>query len=78
MLPVLPPREFDRVEEFESLKDIDASFCAQCPFYSSAEAARGWLATHPGGRMFGFREAWDLSFHRVWRDRMSALLGPGN
>ena len=78
VLPVLPPQDFDRLAEFESLKDIDASFCAQCPFYSSAEAAQGWLAAHPGGRVFPVREAWDLSFHRVWRDRMSALLNLGN
>jgi alkylmercury lyase len=77
VVPILPPREFDRLEEFESLKDIDASFCAQCPFYSSAEAAQGWLAAHPGGRVVPVREAWDLSFHRIWRDRMSALLNLG-
>jgi alkylmercury lyase len=74
VVPILPPQEFDRVAEMSSLKDIDASFCAQCPFYSSAEAAQRWLAAHPGGRVFPVREAWDLSFHRVWRDRMSALL----
>ena len=45
---------------------------------SSAEAAHGWLAAHPGGRVFPVRDAWVLSFHRVWRDRMSALLNPGN
>jgi hypothetical protein len=74
VVPILPPQEFDRLEGIRSLKDIDASFCAQCPFYSSAEAAQGWLAAHPGGRVFPVREAWDLGFHRVWRDRMSALL----
>jgi alkylmercury lyase len=77
VVPILPPQEFDRLEGVRSLKDIDADFCAQCPFYSSAEAAQGWLAAHPGGRIFPVREAWDLSFHRVWRDRMSALLNLG-
>jgi alkylmercury lyase len=78
VVPILPPQEFDRLKGIRSLKDIDASFCAQCPFYSSAQAAQGWLAAHPGGRVFPVRQAWDLSFHRVWRDRMSALLNLGS
>jgi alkylmercury lyase len=78
VVPILPPQDFDRLDQIRSLKDIDAGFCGQCPFYSSAEAAHGWLAAHPGGRVFPVRDAWDLSFHRVWRDRMSALLNPGN
>lgn len=73
VVPILPPQEFDRLEGMLD-RDPDANMCAQCPFYSSAEAAQGWLAAHPGGRVFPVREAWDLSFHRVWRDRMSALL----
>jgi alkylmercury lyase len=75
---ILPPQEFDRLEGIRSLRDIDAGFCARCPFYSSAEAAQGWLAAHPGARAFPVREARDLSFHRVWRNRMSALLNLGN
>jgi alkylmercury lyase len=78
VVPILPPQEFDRLDGFRSLKDIDASFCAQCPFYSSAQAAHGWLAAHPGGRVFPVRQAWDLSFHRNWRAKMSALLNPDN
>jgi hypothetical protein len=54
----------------------DASLCSQAPLFSSAEAAQGWLDTHPGGRIFPIREAWDLSPYRHYRDRMSALLGP--
>ncbi|MGH7922146.1 MAG: organomercurial lyase [Candidatus Dormibacteraceae bacterium] len=73
VVPILPSEEFDRLEGMLD-RDPDANMCAQCPFYSSAEAARGWLAAHPGGRVFPIREAWGLSFHRVWRDRMSALL----
>jgi hypothetical protein len=78
VVPILPPQEFDRLEGMSSLTDIDARFCAQCPFYSSAEAAHGWLAAHRGGRVFPVREAWDLSFHRNWRAKMSALLHPDN
>ena len=77
VVPILPPTEFDRLEGMLD-RDPDADLCAQCSFYSSAEAARGWLAAHPGGRVFPVREAWDLSFHREWRDRMSALLNLDN
>ncbi len=52
----------------------DANLCSQAPMFSSAEAAQGWLDTHPGGRVFPIREAWDLSAYRGYRDRMSALL----
>ena len=52
----------------------DASLCSQAPLFSSARAAQGWLDTHPGGRAFPIREAWDLSAYRGYRDRMSALL----
>jgi len=77
VVPILPPQEFDRLEGMLD-RDPDANMCAECPFYSSAEAAQGWLAAHPGGRVFPAREAWDLSFHREWRDRMSALLNLDN
>ena len=77
VVPIPPPQEFDRLERIPPT-EVDATMCAQCPFYSSAEAAQGWLAAHPGGCVFPVREAWDLSFHRVWRDRMSALLNLGN
>jgi hypothetical protein len=77
VLPILLPQEFDRAEGMTT-EECDANFCVQCPFYSSTEAAQGWLAAHPGGRVFPVREAWDLSFHRVWRDRMSALLNLDN
>jgi Alkylmercury lyase/ABC transporter len=56
----------------------DTSLCSQAPLFSSAEAAQGWLDTHPGGRVFPIRQAWDLSPYRHYRDRMSALLGPGH
>lgn len=56
----------------------DASLCSQAPLFSSSEAAQGWLDAHPGGRVFPIREAWDLSAYRDYRDRMSALLNPGN
>ena len=75
VVPILPPEEFDWLEGLLD-RDPCANLCADSPFYSSAEAAQGWLAAHPGGRVFSVRDAWDLSFHRAWRDRMSALLKP--
>jgi hypothetical protein len=44
------------------------------PPFASVEAAQGFLATWPGSRAFPVREAWDLSFVRELRERMSALL----
>jgi len=69
------PQEIsDMVEGAVDIEDLDANVCAHTPLYSSAEAAQGWLADHPGGRLFPIREAWDLSFFRDWRARMSTLL----
>lgn len=76
VLPMPPARELDRAEGMH-IEDIDANLCVQAPLYSSAEAAQGWLADHPGGRVFPIREAWDLIF-RDWRDRMSTLLNLDN
>ena len=76
------PQELDQPEsgfDVEECKtDLDGGLCSQCPFYSSAEAAQGWLAAHPGGRVFPIRGAWDLSGLRELRDRMSALLNFNN
>ena len=67
------PQELDQLEEM-STDEIDANLCVQGPFFSSAEAAQGWLATHPGGRIFPVREAWDLSPLREHRERLLAWL----
>ena len=75
VVPVPAPQEVDLVEGMGTAScQADATLCAECPFYFSVEAAQGWLAAHPGGHVFPVREAWDLSVHREWRDRMSALL----
>ena len=82
VVPMPHPRELDQPESGfdveECRTDFDGNLCSQCPFYSSAEAAQGWLAAHPGGRVFSVRDAWDLSFLRDWRDKMSALLNLDN
>jgi alkylmercury lyase len=76
VLPVPHPQVIDRIVEMgaDCNTNEPGGLCSQCPFYASAEAARGWLADHPGGRVFPVREAWNLSFYRDWRDRMSAIL----
>jgi alkylmercury lyase len=73
---ILPMPNSQVLEQIEgmSMEEIDANVCALAPFFSSAEAAQGWLAANPGGRLFPVREAWDLSPLRESRERMLALL----
>ena len=73
VLPVLNPQTLDQLEGM-STEEIDANLCVQGPFFSSAEAAQEWLETHPGGRVFPVREAWDLSPVREYRERLLAQL----
>lgn len=73
VVPMLPAQAIEQTTRM-TMEEIDANLCVQAPFFSSAEAAHGWLAAYPGGRVFPVREAWDLSFLRAWRDKMSALL----
>jgi alkylmercury lyase len=40
------------LEEMDNGEDADATVCAQQSFFASAEVAAGWLASHPGGRIF--------------------------
>jgi alkylmercury lyase len=73
VLAMPPVQVMDRADAM-TVWEVDANICGLCPFYSSAEAAQGWLADFPGGRIFPVREAWDLRVFRDWRARMSALL----
>lgn len=73
VLPMLNPQALEQIEGM-SMEEIDANLCVLAPFFSSAEAAQGWLAANPGGRLFPVREAWDLSPLRESRERMLALL----
>lgn len=73
VLSMPDPQGLDQTECM-NIEDNDANLCVQAPFFSSTEAAQEWLATHPGGRVFPVREAWDLSPVRDNRDRMVALL----
>lgn len=74
VVPMPAAQMFSEFEASCDIEEVDANICVQAPLFSSAEAAQGWLAAHPGGRLFSIKEAWDLSFLRDWRDRMSALL----
>jgi alkylmercury lyase len=73
VVPMPPVQILDGADAMTA-HEVDINICAQCPFYSSADAAQGWLAAHLGGRVFSVREAWGLGVIRGWRDRMSALL----
>lgn len=75
---MLPPQVCNNAETASDVEDVDTDLCVQGPLFSSAEAAQGWLADHPGGRVFSITQAWDLRFLRDWRDRMSALLNLGS
>ncbi|MPZ65996.1 MAG: hypothetical protein GEU83_10915 [Pseudonocardiaceae bacterium] len=64
---VLPP-ELIREYGHASLELIDANVCGYQPFFSSAEAAEGWLAGHPGGRVFTPEEMFETSIFTYYRD----------
>ena len=66
------------VETAGDVEEVDASVCVQMPLFASAEAAKGWLGTHPGSRVLPVREMWEESGLRELRDRMSALLDLAN
>lgn len=72
----ISPQWLDQIDgmPIEDIEDIDANVCVQGPFFSSAEAAQGWLAAHPGGGAFPVREVWDHSAMSDYRDSMVALL----
>jgi hypothetical protein len=51
VVAMLSPEQANTVAEME-IEQINTDLCVQQPFFSSAEAARGWLGNHPGGRVF--------------------------
>lgn len=75
-IPDLRGQLGSKAQVARDIEEVDANVCAQGPLYSSADAAQGWLAGNPGGRVFPIREAWDLSPLRAWRDGMMTLLNP--
>lgn len=50
---------------------IDADICLHQPFYANADAAQGWLATHPGGQILPVNTA---TYHR-FADLLGVAIG---
>ena len=58
------------------IEQVNQNLCSQQPFFASTDAAQGWLAAHPGGRVFSVRELvnWPFFTHArdTWRPRILA------
>jgi hypothetical protein len=50
------------------IEQVNQHVCSQQPFFASTEAAQGWLAAHPGGRVFPVREMANRPFFTHARD----------
>lgn len=74
---VLPP-ELIREHGPASIELIDANVCAYQPFFASADAATGWLAAHPGGRVFTPAEMFQTSIVTYYRDNLRPLIHPAS
>jgi len=59
-----------------TFEQINANVCTYQPFFGSAEAARGWLASHPGGRVFTVGEMFERPWVSYYRDRLRPLIHP--
>ncbi len=59
-----------------TFEEINANVCTYQPFFASAEAARGWLASHPGGRAFTVEEMFERPWLSYYRDRLRPLIHP--
>src|SRR5262249_1585406 len=57
-----------------TFEQINANVCTYQPFFASAEAAQGWLASHPGGRVFTVGEMFGRPWGRYYPDRLAAVL----
>jgi alkylmercury lyase len=75
VVAMLSPEQASTAAEME-IEQINTDLCVQQPFFSSAEAARGWLGNHPGGRVFPVEEMVDRPFithvRDTWRPRILA------
>ena len=61
-----------------TFEQINANVCTYQPFFASAEAAQGWLAGHPGGRVFTVREMFERPWMSYYRDRLRPLIHPSD
>lgn len=65
VIAAVHPVDLPAYDDLDDLQAVEASLCDQMPFFSSAQAAEGWLARHPGGRLFTIADFWTFS-QRVW------------
>jgi alkylmercury lyase len=74
---MLPPREANQIDDMD-IEQVNADLCVLQPFFSSAQAAQGWLDAHPGGRAFSVEEMANRPFvaymRENWRPRILANL----
>ena len=59
-----------------TFEQINADICTYQPFFASAEAAKDWLAGHPGGRVFTVGEMFERPWLSYYRDRLRPLIHP--
>jgi hypothetical protein len=57
-----------------SFELINTTVCAYQPFFASAQAARPWLAAHPGARVFTIAEMFQRPWLRHYRDTLRPLI----
>lgn len=65
VIAAVHPVELPTYDDLDNLQDVQVSLCDLMPFFSSAQAAEGWLARHPDGRLFSVAEFWEFS-QRIW------------
>lgn len=74
---LLAPAQLGQLAEME-VEQINTDVCVQQPFFSSAQAAQGWLDDHHGGRVFTVTETAARPFFAymrdTWRPRILANL----
>lgn len=59
-----------------SFEQIDTGVCTYQPFFSSAQAAEGWLQANPGGHVFTIAEMFERPWHAYVRDCLRPLIYP--
>jgi alkylmercury lyase len=74
---MLPPKEANTIDDME-IEQVNTDLCVLQPFFSSAQAAQGWVDAHPGGRIFDMEEMasrpWVAYIRDNWRPRILANL----
>jgi Alkylmercury lyase len=75
VVAIVSPEVASEYREAE-IEQVNQNLCSQQPFFASAAAAQGWLAAHPGGRVFPVQELANRPFFThardTWRPRILA------